>query len=122
MRVLELSPPFGPASNPRRSRRTNAPLGEAGNLLKMGAMKLRLGFLASHAGSNLPAIVGACRAGRLAAGLCVVICNNSAAQALQRARGAGIATRHLSSHTHPSEEALDRAILGTLREHKVNLI
>jgi len=88
----------------------------------MGAMKLRLGFLASHMGSNLQAIIDARRAGWLVADLCVVICNNSQAQALRRARGAGIATRHLSSHTHPSEEALDAAILETLREHEVNLV
>ena len=88
----------------------------------MGPMKLRLGFLASHTGSNLQAIIDACRAGRLGAELRVVICNNSQAQALERARGAGIATRHLSSHTHPSEEALDAAILATLREHGVNLL
>jgi phosphoribosylglycinamide formyltransferase-1 len=85
-------------------------------------MKLRLGFLASHVGSNLQAIIDACHAGRLAADLRVVICNNSQAQVLERARDAGIPTCHLSSHTHPSEEALDDAILETLREHEVNLI
>jgi phosphoribosylglycinamide formyltransferase-1 len=85
-------------------------------------MKLRLGFLASHVGSNLQAIIDACRAGRLAADLRVVICNNSQAQVLERARDAEIPTCHLSSHTHPSEEALDDAILQTLREHQVNLI
>jgi phosphoribosylglycinamide formyltransferase-1 len=85
-------------------------------------MKLRLGFLASHVGSNLQAIIDARRAGKLAAELRVVICNNSRAQALERARDAGIPTRHLSSHTHPSEAALDDAILETLRDHGVNLI
>jgi phosphoribosylglycinamide formyltransferase 1 len=85
-------------------------------------MKLRLGFLASHVGSNLQAIIDACHAGRLAADLRVVICNSSQAQVLERARDAGIPTCHLSSHTHPSEEALDDAILETLREHEVNLI
>jgi phosphoribosylglycinamide formyltransferase-1 len=64
-------------------------------------MRLRLGFLASHVGSNLQAIIDACSAGRLAAELCVVIGNNSQAQALERARAAGIPTRHLSSHTQP---------------------
>jgi len=85
-------------------------------------MKLRLGFLASHGGSNLQAIIDACRAGRLVADLCVLICNNSQAQALERARRAGIPTRHLSSHTHPSAEALDGAMLETLRDHQVNLV
>jgi len=85
-------------------------------------MKLRLGFFASHGGSNVQAIIDACRSGKLAAIPCVVICNNSDAQVLQRARAAGIATRHLSSRTHSSSEALDTAMLETLREHNVNLI
>ena len=85
-------------------------------------MKLRLGFLASHGGSNVQAIIDARRAGKLDAELCVVICNNSKSQVLERARQAGIATRHLSSQTHPSPEALDLAMLETLREHNVNVI
>jgi phosphoribosylglycinamide formyltransferase-1 len=85
-------------------------------------MKLRLGFLASHGGSNAQAIIDACRAGTLDAEPCVVICNNSDAQVLARARQAGIATRHLSSHTHPSPEDLDAAVLDTLRSHRVNLV
>ena len=85
-------------------------------------MNLRLGFLASHGGSNVQAIIDACRSGKLDATPCVVICNNSDAQVIVRARAAGIATRHLSSHTHPSPEALDIAMLAALREHDVNLI
>ena len=85
-------------------------------------MKLRLGFLASHGGSNVQAIIDARRAGKLDAELCVVICNNSKSQVLERALQAGIATRHLSSQTHPSPEALDLAMLETLREHNVNVI
>ena len=85
-------------------------------------MELRLGFLASHGGSNVQAIIDACRAGKLDAELCVVICNNSKSQVLDRARQAGIATCHLSSHTHPDPEALDAAMLEMLRNHRVNLI
>jgi len=85
-------------------------------------MKLRIGFLASHGGSNVQAIIDACRAGKLAAEPCVVICNNSDAPVLERARRAGIATRHLSSHTHPLPEDLDAAVLETLLAHRVNLV
>ena len=85
-------------------------------------MNLRLGFLASHGGSNVQAIVDACRSGKLDATPCVVICNNSDAQVIVRARAAGIATLHLSSRTHASPEALDAAMLEALREHDVNLI
>jgi phosphoribosylglycinamide formyltransferase-1 len=85
-------------------------------------MKLRLGFLASHGGSNVQAIIDACRAGVLDAEPCVVISNNSEAQVLERARNLGVATWHLSSHTHPSPDALDSAILETLLSHDVNLV
>src|SRR5208282_915248 len=85
-------------------------------------MNLKLGFLASHGGSNVQAIIDACHDGRLAAELCVVICNNSEAPVLDRARHVGIATRHLSSHTHPVPEDLDAAVLETLLAHGVNLV
>ena len=52
---------------------------------------LHLGFLASHGGSNMQAILDACREGRLDATPCVVISNNSESMALQRARRAGAA-------------------------------
>jgi phosphoribosylglycinamide formyltransferase-1 len=85
-------------------------------------VNLRLGFFASHGGSNVQAIIDACRSGRLDATPCVVICNNSEAPVLERARAAGIATRHLSSRTHPSPEELDTAMLEALRQHGVNLV
>ncbi len=83
---------------------------------------LRLGFLASHGGSNLQAILDAIRSGALPAEARVVVSNNSAATALERARKAGVAALHLSSASHPDPEALDRAILGALREREVNLV
>ena len=85
-------------------------------------MKLRLGLLASHGGSNLQAILDACRSGRLHAEPCVVICNNSDAPALERARRAGVPDCHLSAHTHPDPADLDQAIAATLGRHHVNLI
>jgi len=85
-------------------------------------MKLRLGILASHGGSNAQAIIDACNSGRLDAEPCIVISNNSDAQVMERARRAGIATRHLSSHTHPDPARLDEAILDAMVEHEVNLI
>jgi phosphoribosylglycinamide formyltransferase-1 len=85
-------------------------------------MPLRLGFLASHGGTNLQAILDAVAAGRLPAEPRVVISNNSTATALQRARSLGIAGLHLSGQSHPDPEALDAAILAALREHEVNLV
>jgi phosphoribosylglycinamide formyltransferase 1 len=85
-------------------------------------MKLRLGFLASHGGSNVQAIIDACREGRLDAEPCVVISNNSDAMVLDRAMAARVPAFHLSSHIHPDPARLDEAILGVLEKHRVNVI
>jgi phosphoribosylglycinamide formyltransferase-1 len=85
-------------------------------------MKLRLGFLASHGGSNVQAILDACREGRLDAEPCVVISNNSDAPVLDRAMAARVPAFHLSAHVHPDPIRLDEAILATLEKHRVNLI
>lgn len=83
---------------------------------------LRLGVLSSHGGSNLQAIIDACKEGRLHAQCCVVISNNSESMALQRAKNEGIPQYHLSGKTHPSSERLDQAIRDTLEKHGVNLV
>lgn len=83
---------------------------------------LPLGFLASHGGSNLQAILDACGSGRLAAVPRVVISNNSGSLALDRARRAGVPAYHLSGATHPDPDALDVAIRGVLQAHGVELV
>jgi phosphoribosylglycinamide formyltransferase 1 len=83
---------------------------------------MRLGLLASHGGSNLGAIIAACRDGRIAAEPVVVIGNNSRAFALERARRAGIPVRHLSGQTHPDPAALDRAMAEVLAEYDADLV
>jgi phosphoribosylglycinamide formyltransferase-1 len=82
----------------------------------------RLGFLASHGGSNMQAIIDACKEGRLHAQPAVVISNNSESTALERARREGIPGYHLSSATHPDPAELDAAITHTLEEHGVDLV
>ncbi len=83
---------------------------------------LRLGLLASHGGSNLGAIIAACREGRIDAAPVVVIGNNSDAFALERARRANIPVYHLSSRTHPDPDALDAAIADALARYEVDLV
>lgn len=82
----------------------------------------RLGFLSSHRGSNMQAILDACRAGRIAAEPVVVISNNRDAAALERAAAAGIPALHLGASVIPDETELDGAIAGALREHGVDLV
>lgn len=83
---------------------------------------MRLGFLASHNGSNMQAIIDACRSRTIAAEPAVVISNNSDSGALQRAKQEGIPAYYLSSQTHPATEQLEQAILQTLNEHNIDLI
>lgn len=88
----------------------------------MGEKRLKLGFLASHGGTNMQAIIDACKEGRLQAEPRVVIGNNSRSGALERARGEDIPACHLSRRTHPDPAELDAAILATLRQHQVEVV
>jgi len=83
---------------------------------------LQLGFLASHGGSNLQAILDAMREGRLRAEPRIVISNNSQALALERARAMGIPAIHLSNQTHADAEALDAAVAEALAAHGAELV
>ncbi len=83
---------------------------------------IRLGFFASHNGSNMGAVIEACQGGKLAARPSVVISNNSRAHALTRAQQAAIPTYHRSSQTHATPELLDQAIGEILAEHQIELV
>lgn len=83
---------------------------------------MNLAFLASHRGSNMQAVVDACKEGHLQASICVVISNNSSSEALARAKREGIPAYHRSSQTHPDPEQLDTEILGLLRQHHADWI
>ena len=83
---------------------------------------LALGILSSHGGTNLQAIIDACRAGTLDAEVRVVISNNSRAFALERARRANIPAVHLSAVTNPNADDLDRTITDTLKRRGVSLV
>jgi phosphoribosylglycinamide formyltransferase, formyltetrahydrofolate-dependent len=83
---------------------------------------LRLGFLASGRGSNLLAILHACRAGRLPASPAVVISNNATSGALEIARRESVPGYHMSSKTHQGPGQLDRAMTAILKKHHVDLV
>lgn len=82
----------------------------------------RLGFLASHRGSNMQAIMDACSSGRIRATPALAISNNRDALALQRAAAAGVPALHLGAGDFPDAPALDRAIAGALKKHEVDLV
>ena len=83
---------------------------------------MNIGFLASHGGSNMQAIIDACKAGRLSAVPVVVISNNGESRALERARNEGIPSYYLSGKTHPDPDSLDQAILDALILHRVDVV
>jgi len=82
----------------------------------------RLGFLASHRGTNMQSIIDACRDGRLQAIPAVVISNNGDSGALDRAEQEGIPAYHLSSRGFPDPDMLDTVIHDTLIKHEVDLV
>ena len=84
--------------------------------------KTKLGFLASARGTNMQAIIDACKSGRLPAQPVVVISNNRDSGALSRARAEGITCYHLSSATCPAPDQLDRKITATLQDHGVEIV
>ncbi len=83
---------------------------------------MNIAFFASHQGSNMQAVIDACRSGVLPARPCAVISNNRDSEALVRASREGIPAFHFSAKTHPDPEALDRIILHTLRTQQAELI
>lgn len=83
---------------------------------------LKLGFLASHAGSSMRAIVQAIDDGALAAMACLVISNNGDSAALAWAAERGLPARHISARTAGSGEAADQAIADALSAAGVTLL
>ena len=82
----------------------------------------RLGFLASHNGSSMRAIVAACGDGRLAATPAVLISNNRDSAAMTWAADNGLAAVHVSATAAGSDTAADAAIVAALTEHGVDLV
>jgi len=83
---------------------------------------MNIAVFASHGGSNLQAIIDACKSGKLDAKVSVVISNNSDAMALKRAESDGIPHFHYSQKVIPEPDLLDKTILATLKEHDVQLV
>lgn len=83
---------------------------------------MNIGFLASHRGSNVQAVMDACRAGALAARPAVLICNNRQAEVVGRTEQQGVPVQVLNAVTHPDPDALDQAMLAVLQRHACDLI
>lgn len=84
--------------------------------------KLNIGFMASHGGSNMQAVLDAISKGILYANPCLLISNNSKSVAIEKAKQIGMTFYHFSQKTHPDNEALDHEILKTLKKHSVEYL
>jgi phosphoribosylglycinamide formyltransferase-1 len=84
--------------------------------------RLKLGFLASHGGSSMRAIVAAIGDGRLDAEVRLVVSNNADSPALQFCRERGLPWRHISAKTEGAPEAADRAIADAMQKSGAELI
>lgn len=83
---------------------------------------LNLGFLASHNGSGMKAVVAAIHAGQLSANPKVAISNNAGSGALEFASGTGIAALHVSRTNLGNGKSLDAELLRILMAHNVDVI
>ncbi len=83
---------------------------------------LRVGVLVSGTGTNLQALIDACRAGEVPAEIAVVISNVPGAYALERARRAGIPAVVHDHRRFPTREAFEQALRDSLLAHRVELV
>ena len=82
----------------------------------------RLVVLVSGNGSNLQAILDACRQGRINAHVAAVFSNRANAFGLERARRAGIAAHALSAADYESREAFDRQLIREIEAYAPDLV
>lgn len=82
-------------------------------------MKIRLGVLASHGGSNLQAIIDHIKNNDVQIEVVAVISNNSDSFAILRAKKEGINTYHVSSKTTTD---VGKQMIKIFKKHQVNLI
>ncbi|MFN7677158.1 MAG: phosphoribosylglycinamide formyltransferase [Cyanobacteriota bacterium] len=83
---------------------------------------LRLGVMASGAGSNFEALVKATRSGPLRASVDLLVVNQEACGARERAQRLGIPCRWLDHRAHASREDLDGALIEAFQSVGVDLV
>jgi phosphoribosylglycinamide formyltransferase 1 len=84
--------------------------------------KLNIGFIVSHDGSNMQAVLDAISKGILNANACVLITNNSNSLAIEKAKNYGLKYYHISQKIYPDTEELDEVILKTLKKYSVEYL
>ncbi|MGB6969213.1 MAG: phosphoribosylglycinamide formyltransferase [Methyloceanibacter sp.] len=82
----------------------------------------RIGILISGRGSNLQALIDACKDRRYPAEVVLVISNVPGAYGLTRAEAAGIPALTINHKNFPSREEFDAAVDAALREARIELL
>lgn len=83
---------------------------------------LKLGVMASGSGSNFEAIAQSIQDGHLNAKIQVVVYNNPDAKVVDRAKRFNVPSVLLNHREFDSREALDQAIVATLKDHQVDWV
>ena len=83
---------------------------------------MKLAFLASGRGTNLKALIAACRSGQVAAVPALVICDRPQAGALQVAQSAEVPNLLINAHEYQSRSEHERAIVKELDRHDIDLV
>ena len=84
--------------------------------------QINIGFMSSHGGTNMQAVLDAIQKGILKAKPCVLISNNSKSKAIERAKSVDMPHYHISQLTHPDPIEHDHLIVDTLKKHEVEYI
>jgi phosphoribosylglycinamide formyltransferase-1 len=90
--------------------------------LERAVTKKRVGVLISGRGSNLQALIDACKAPDYPARIVLVVSNVPSAQGLLRAEASLIPGRTIDHKNFASREAFDEALDAALREAEVELL
>jgi phosphoribosylglycinamide formyltransferase-1 len=90
--------------------------------MRIVAEPLRLAVLASGRGSNLEAILEACRREDVPARVVVVVSDREGAPALERATRTGVDAVFLNPKDHADRAAYDVALLATLERYRPGLV
>jgi phosphoribosylglycinamide formyltransferase-1 len=90
--------------------------------MRIGGEPLRLAVLASGRGSNLEAILEACRREDVPARVVVVVSDREGVPALERAIRAGVDAIFLNPKDHADRAAYDAALLTTLERYGSGLV
>jgi phosphoribosylglycinamide formyltransferase-1 len=83
---------------------------------------LKLALLISGRGSNMEAVAKACRDGRVAASVAVVISDREGAGGLAVARELGIETAVVSWKSFPDRAAFERGLIEQIEAHRADII